>query len=218
MSIRFGTPLIASSIVFGLPGLGVRGDAVPSTGDNGGSILWGDFTLPTYAGNEFRALILTTPPGGSAFFFEDGSGIFSGYPDGVYSGTYRGLMDGTAYAPDPQTYTFTVGAAEVTTLSPRRNRRAGQVSASAGPAGSVGTLSVARVRRAGTVSVARLQVAAAATLGARRKRRFGLVVAVSDVVTPVYIPAPLHFTPASRVQVLTSRDRRVSFTSPARAN
>ena len=68
-------------------GLGVRGDAIPSTGDSGPAPLYNDITLPADAAAEVRALLLTTPAAGTFTMAEDSSFTFTGAPDGTYTAT-----------------------------------------------------------------------------------------------------------------------------------
>ena len=108
MSIRVDTAsLISGALVCGGRGLGVLPADIPSTGDDGASILYNDIESGDEA-KEFRALILTVPSGGAVFFYEDGSFIASGFADGEHSGTYRLFVDGADLG--TATYTFTVGA------------------------------------------------------------------------------------------------------------
>ena len=60
------------------PGHGVRGDAVPSSGDSGPAPLYNDITLPADAAAEVRALILTLPSAGTFAMAEDSSFTFGG--------------------------------------------------------------------------------------------------------------------------------------------
>lgn len=108
MTLRIATTsLISGKLVIGVRGLGIRGDAIPSSGGSGASILYNDISLPSEAADEFRAQITSRPSGGTIFFFEDGSFIASGYADGSYSGGYTGYKNGTSYG--SSTYTFVVG-------------------------------------------------------------------------------------------------------------
>ena len=63
MSIRIDTnQLIAGAVVVGTPGLGVRAETIPSSGDNGPSILYNDIALPADGGKEIRAQVTTWQP------------------------------------------------------------------------------------------------------------------------------------------------------------
>lgn len=92
------------------PGHGVRGDAVPSSGDSGPAPLYNDITLPADAAAEVRALILTLPSAGTFAMAEDSSFTFGGAPDGTYTATYQAYKDGVAIG-GVNTITLTVGAA-----------------------------------------------------------------------------------------------------------
>ena len=108
MSLRIDTAeWISGALVIGNTGLGVRGDAIPSTGTHGPSILYNDVTLPGEAADEFRGLITAWPAGLSLFVGEDGGFVASG-PDGAYSGTYTGYKNGAAYG--STSFTITIGS------------------------------------------------------------------------------------------------------------
>jgi hypothetical protein len=95
MSLRIDTSdLIAGSVIIGDTGLGVRGDYIPSLGENGPSCLWPSLNLPTDAAVEVRGLLVTPPSVGSLFTYEDGSFILTGAPNGIYSFTFRVFADG----------------------------------------------------------------------------------------------------------------------------
>ena len=97
MSLRVDTSsLIANAIVCGHRGLGVLGDDIPSTGDNGGSFLYNDLSLPSDNGKEICGRITAWPSAGSLFAYEDGSFEFTGAPDGSYSFAYQLYVDGVA--------------------------------------------------------------------------------------------------------------------------
>lgn len=116
MSLRIDTSeWISGALVIGETGLGVRGDAVPSTGTHGAGILYNDITLPGEAADEFRALLLSVPAGGTFFMWEDSSFTATGYPDGTYNGTYEGFKNGVSYG--TATYSFTIGAAGATIVA-----------------------------------------------------------------------------------------------------
>lgn len=119
MSLRIDTSeLISGALVIGETGLGVRGDAVPSTGASGAPPLYNDISLPSEAADEFRALLVTVPAGGTFFMWEDSSFTATGYADGSYSGTYTGFKNGTSYG--TATYSFTIG--QPGSPAPRRRR------------------------------------------------------------------------------------------------
>jgi hypothetical protein len=81
MSLRIDTAeWIGGALVIGNTGLGVRGDAVPSTGTSGAPPLYNDISLPSEAADEFRALLVTVPSGGTFFMWEDSSFTATGLP------------------------------------------------------------------------------------------------------------------------------------------
>ena len=109
MSVRYGPPLIAGSVVYGDPGLGVLGSvirATTATGPHGAGLLYNDWD----AGDddkEFRALIVTPPASGTLSVNEDGSFTLSGATDGTYTLVYRLFVDGVDLG--TATATFNVG-------------------------------------------------------------------------------------------------------------
>ena len=106
MSIRIDTnPLIAGAAVVGTPGLGVRAETIPSSGDNGPSILYNDIALPADAGKEIRAQVTTWPSGGALDIGEDGGFTYTG-PSGSFR--YQLYVDGVAVGA-PATVTLNVG-------------------------------------------------------------------------------------------------------------
>ncbi len=100
---------ITGKLVIGNTGLGVKGSLIPSTGEDGASILYNDITLPADNDKEIRALVLTWPSAGYLFVYEDGSFSFTGAPDGTYTFTYQLYIDGTATG-GVSTVTLNVGS------------------------------------------------------------------------------------------------------------
>lgn len=97
MSIRVDTSSwISGAVVCGHRGLGVLAEDIPSTGDNGGSYLYNDITLPADAGKEICGRITTWPSAGALYAYEDGSFEFTDAPDGQYSFAYQLYVDGVA--------------------------------------------------------------------------------------------------------------------------
>ncbi len=97
MSVRYGDALIASSVVYGDPGLGVLGSvirATTATGAHGPGLLYNDWDNASDDNKEFRALIVTPPASGTLFAFEDGSFTLAGAANGIYTLTYRLFVDG----------------------------------------------------------------------------------------------------------------------------
>lgn len=109
MSVRYGPPLIADSVVYGDPGLGVLGSvirATTATGPHGAGLLYNDWD----AGDddkEFRALVVTPPASGTLSVNEDGSFTLGGAADGTYTLVYRLFVDGVDLG--TATATFNVG-------------------------------------------------------------------------------------------------------------
>ena len=114
------TPLIANSLIVGVPGLGVEGINIPSTGENGPSVLWQYVTLPVDNDAEFRWLITSQSGLNSLEAFEDGSFIayldttgtinYGAYKDGILienSVVNLSVSSGITITPDSGTYTLT---------------------------------------------------------------------------------------------------------------
>lgn len=99
--------LISGSTVVGSRGLGVVASSVPSSGANGPSYLYNDLALPADASSEVRGVIETWPLSGTLTAYEDGSFLFSGAADGVYTFTYRLYVDGVDKG--TATVTITIG-------------------------------------------------------------------------------------------------------------
>jgi len=94
MSCRIDTsPLIASACVLGNTGLGVRGDAIPSTGVSGPPPLYSDIALPGDAAKEIRMLVTSWPSGLVIDLAEDSVFTASG-PTGIYVVAYDLYVDG----------------------------------------------------------------------------------------------------------------------------
>lgn len=138
MSIRIDTnPLIAGAVVVGTPGLGVPAETVPSSGDNGPSILYNDIALPADAGKEIRAYV-TAWPSGALDIGEDGGFTYAGASS---SFRYQLYVDGAAVG-SPATVTLTVGTAP-TVLPGYPNPADVRAGVVYGPSGEyVGTLAV----------------------------------------------------------------------------
>lgn len=113
--MRYDAPWLSSSLVYGDADLGVLGSvirATTGTGPNGAGILYNDWDSSADDGKRFRALIISGAPAG-AVFYEDGSfSIPAGTADGVYTVTYRLLVDGADLG--VSTATVTVGPGAVT--------------------------------------------------------------------------------------------------------
>lgn len=112
MSFRFDTPLIDGAFVFGVSGLGVLAEDVPSTGQDGAPPLYNDLEFPDDAGAEVRALITTWPTDGDLVMAEDSSFTFSGAALGMYFFEYQAYKDGVAVG-SPQRVDLNYGAPEV---------------------------------------------------------------------------------------------------------
>lgn len=97
MSLRIDTAeWIPGALVIGGTGLGVLAEHIPSDGDDGGSYLYNDLSLPADAGKEICGRITTWPSAGTLFAYENGAFEFSGAPDGDYTFTYQLYVDGVA--------------------------------------------------------------------------------------------------------------------------
>lgn len=100
MTTRFGPALIASKTLLGVNSLGVLGETVPLTGDDGPALMANDTFAPT---DEVRAYLTSVPPG--VFVAdEDSSFVYTG-PGGT--GTYEFYRNGVLI--DTFTFTITVG-------------------------------------------------------------------------------------------------------------
>lgn len=111
MSVRFGPPLIAGAVVYGVPGLGVLGSvirATTATGNHGPGLLYNDWDSSADDAKEFRALVETPPVAGVLNVREDGSFTLTGAPDGAYSLVYRLFVDGVDLG--TATASFNLGA------------------------------------------------------------------------------------------------------------
>ncbi len=78
-------------------GHGITGVAIPSTGSNGPSLLFGDPDLPTENLDEFYFRIITAPSGLTTFRAGEAGDIEATGPDGTYNGTYQGFKNGISY-------------------------------------------------------------------------------------------------------------------------
>lgn len=202
MSLRIDTSeLISGALVIGETGLGVRGDAVPSTGASGAPPLYNDISLPSEAADEFRALLVTVPAGGTFFMWEDSSFTATGYADGSYSGTYTGFKNGTSYG--TATYSFTIGAAGIagTTTATLANvtLSATATLAITGTAGA--TLAPATLAATGTLALAGTL---AATLGNATLSATG-VAAITGAATDTLANATLAATGTVPIVGTTTR-------------
>ena len=101
------TPLIANSLMVGDTGLGVEGINIPSTGQNGPSVLFQYVTLPADNETEFRMLITSLPSVGTLTTFEDSSFIYDAPVPTIDSFTYEWFRDGVTQGSD--TVNLTIG-------------------------------------------------------------------------------------------------------------
>ena len=92
MSYRYGTTLVPGAYHYGGGGLGVRGDAVPSTGAAGPGYLYTGLGLPADAAKEVRGII-TRWPAGTLTASEDSSFSYAGPTDYAL---YQLFVDGQA--------------------------------------------------------------------------------------------------------------------------
>lgn len=95
------TELISGSWLTSVyPGHGILGSAVSNTGDNGGSPVYNDLSLPADANKEYRWAVTVPPGSGTLAVFEDLTFEFDPPSNGVYTFTYQlwedGVSQGTA--------------------------------------------------------------------------------------------------------------------------
>lgn len=110
MSIRVdSSPLIAGSVVVGVPGLGVLAELVPAVGEHGPGYLK-DRLTPADNGKEVRGLITRWPTNGTLVAYEDSSFEYTGTSDTFEDQLY---VDGSPRGA-PVTHTITIGAAAET--------------------------------------------------------------------------------------------------------
>jgi hypothetical protein len=93
------TSIVPGKTVIGVRGLGVLGAVVPSTGDNGPSVLWNDIALPADNNVEVRAAIQSFPSAGVFAMDETGAFSFTGAPNGSYTATYYYMRAGVQTGP-----------------------------------------------------------------------------------------------------------------------
>jgi len=104
MSTRFDSvawPPGSTGTLFGVPGLGVRGDQIPADGDYGPSLLYG-YVQPGDEAKEF-SLVLTSVPTlnvVSLFVYEDGSFRLEVTADGTYIIGYDWYINGQSQGAD----------------------------------------------------------------------------------------------------------------------
>jgi len=104
MSTRFDAaawPPGSTGTLFGVPGLGVRGDAIPSTGTHGPGLLY-QYVQPGDEAKEF-SLVLTSVPTvnvTSLFVWEDSGFKFVVTQDGIYTIGYDWYIDGVSQGAD----------------------------------------------------------------------------------------------------------------------
>lgn len=109
MTLRIDTAeWIPGKLVIGGTGLGVLGQNIPSTGDNGPGYTYNDLSLPADNAKEICGRIVSWPSAGVLFANEDTSFTFSSAPDGTYTFQYQLYVDGVATG-SPATVTITVG-------------------------------------------------------------------------------------------------------------
>lgn len=96
MSYRFGSSLVPGAYHYGVGGLGVLGQNLAQAGLNGQGYLAQFVTLPADNLKEVSGLITAYPSAGNFVPVEDGSFLFSGAPDGLYSFTFDPKVDGVS--------------------------------------------------------------------------------------------------------------------------
>ena len=151
MSIRVDTSSwISGAIVCGDRGLGVLADDIPSDGDNGGSFLFNDISLPADSSKEICGRITTWPSAGTLYAYEDGSFEFSDAPDGICSFQYQLYVDGAASGTG--TVSLQVGASTVTISATAANATFSGAAGS-GAAVSIDAVADASIFSGGAVSI-----------------------------------------------------------------
>lgn len=90
-------PISGAAAVKLYPGFGILGVDIPTTGDNGGSVVLNDDIEPT---GEYSWRVVTPPAEGVLTIYPDLSSLHTGAPDGVWPWVYRlykfGVDQGTA--------------------------------------------------------------------------------------------------------------------------
>lgn len=105
MSIRVdSSQWIVGAIVVGNPGLGVRAETIPTTGDHGPGYLFPSLEFPEDTGREVAGRIVRWPSAGALTVYEDSSFEFVGTED---SFDFQVYVDGIA-AGAPQTATIQI--------------------------------------------------------------------------------------------------------------
>lgn len=91
-SVRIDSaPLISGAVVVGVAGHGVMGAAVPTTGDDGPSLIYPSLVLPYDNTVEVRVVVTAVSPGVTVQLNEDGSGVVTVPTDGSH------WVDATVY-------------------------------------------------------------------------------------------------------------------------
>lgn len=96
MSHRHATPWISGAYVFGGGGLGVLAETIPATGDNGGSFLYPDVSLPADNGKEICGRITNWPSLGTLDVAENGAFTYTPSSSGPDFFEYLLIVDGVA--------------------------------------------------------------------------------------------------------------------------
>lgn len=109
MTVRVdSSPLISNSVVIGVAGLGIRGEDLPTDGQDGNSILFELADLPAENDVEFRMLVTSQPSVGTLTTFEDGSFIWDAPVGTSDSFTVEWFKDGVTQG--SETINVTIGA------------------------------------------------------------------------------------------------------------
>lgn len=111
MSVRVdSSSWITGAIVVGDPGLGVKAELIPSSGENGAGYAYASLDFPADNGKEVCGRITAWPTNGTLTAYEDTSFEYAGSTDTFSFQLYVG---GVAIGA-PQTVTLSVGAQQVT--------------------------------------------------------------------------------------------------------
>ncbi len=107
MSTAYGAgPTGLSGTHYGGPGLGVRGDQVPSTGMNGPPPLYDLLTLPADAAKEFMFRVTAVPVGLTFFNAAENGAMQAEGPDGPRVGAFSLYQNGVLLGSDAFTLYF----------------------------------------------------------------------------------------------------------------
>lgn len=111
MSVRVdSSSWIVGAVVVGNPGLGVKAELIPSSGENGAGYAYASLDFPADNGKEVCGRITAWPTNGTLTAFEDTSFEYTGSSDAF---AFQLYVDGVAVG-SSQTVSITVGQSVVT--------------------------------------------------------------------------------------------------------